>query len=227
MSRQLIRSLPCVFLLLFLGSQRAQAQVVVLDPTNLVQNTATAIESTITAIEAVIIEAQGVLNLTPLDGFNVGEIWDDLHQLEDIVNQASGLSYDLAAIEGEISALFNLETAPESRSALTERLNAIKSVRYESYVYAGKAQTILQTARNTVHHILGLLDTLAAIVGNMGGQQSLGQFDAVVGQHAANLDVHIAAFNRAQTVDKLSEALIIESINKIQDRRMDDWPNFE
>ena len=42
----------------------------------------------------------------------------------------------------------------------------------------------------------------------------------------ANLDVQIAAFHRAQTVDKLSEALIIESINKIQARRMEDWPSF-
>jgi len=49
---------------------------------------------------------------------------------------------------------------------------------------------------------------------------------AVSGKHLANLDVQIASFHRAQTVDKLSEALIIESITKIQARRMEDWPSF-
>jgi hypothetical protein len=36
----------------------------------------------------------------------------------------------------------------------------------------------------------------------------------------------MASFNRAQTVDKLSEALILESIAKIQARRIEDWPSF-
>jgi hypothetical protein len=36
----------------------------------------------------------------------------------------------------------------------------------------------------------------------------------------------MASFQRAQTVDKLSEALIIESITKIQARRIEDWPSF-
>ena len=48
----------------------------------------------------------------------------------------------------------------------------------------------------------------------------------VSNKHLANLDIQIASFHRAQTVDKFSEALIIESITKIQIRRIEDWPSF-
>ena len=60
----------------------------------------------------------------------------------------------------------------------------------------------------------------------MGGNQTVGQFHAVSSKHLANLDVQMASFQRAQTVDKLSDALIIESITKIQARRIEDWPSF-
>jgi conjugal transfer/entry exclusion protein len=45
----------------------AQAQLPVIDAGNLVQNTTTAIESVLTTIETVLIEANQVLELTPLD----------------------------------------------------------------------------------------------------------------------------------------------------------------
>jgi len=48
----------------------------------------------------------------------------------------------------------------------------------------------------------------------------------VASKHLANLDVQMASFQRAQTVDKLSDALILESITKIQARRIEDWPSF-
>jgi hypothetical protein len=42
----------------------------------------------------------------------------------------------------------------------------------------------------------------------------------------ANLDAQMASYQRARTVDKLSEGLILESIAKIQERRMEDWPSW-
>ena len=61
-------------------------------------------------------------------------------------------------------------------------------------------------------------------MGNVTGNQTLGQLKAVGSKHLANLDVQIASYHRAQAVDKLSEALIMESIAKIQAKRMEDWP---
>jgi hypothetical protein len=54
----------------------------------------------------------------------------------------------------------------------------------------------------------------------------VGQFASVSGKHLANLDAQMASYQRARTVDKLSEALIIESVTKIQAKRIEDWPSF-
>jgi conjugal transfer/entry exclusion protein len=213
--------------LLLLWVSLAHAQLVVIDPADIAQNTITAIESTLTTIEAILIEAQGVLNLTPLEGISTAQgIVEDMRLLGQLVEQAQGLSYDVASLEGQITVLFNLDTAPDTRDGLAERLAQIKQVKYECYSYAAKVQTLLRTAIRTVDHLQGLLETLSALVGNLTGHQTHTQATIVAAKHLANLDVQNAAFHRAQTVDKLGDLVIIESITKIQARRIEDWPGF-
>jgi conjugal transfer/entry exclusion protein len=214
-------------LLLCLWTARASAQLIVFDPSNFAENTITAIESVLTTIQTILIEANQILELTPLDGIaTAGGIAEDMALLGQLVEQAEGLSYDIGSIQSQIEVLFNLDTAPDTKDGLAERLAQIKQVKYQCYTYAAKVQTLMRTALRTVDHLQGLLDTLGSIVGNMGGNQTHAQLTTVSSKHLANLDVQIATFHRAQTVDKLSEALIIESINKIQARRMEDWPSF-
>ena len=213
--------------LLLLCAQVAQAQIPVTDAGNLVQNTISAIQDTVAAIEAVFQSAQTVLELTPLDDIGVsGDITDDMAQLKQLVEQADGLSYDVGSLRAQIIALFDLNAAPSTRDGLTARLAEIKRMKFASYSYAARVQTLMSTALRTVHHLGQLLDTLAGLVGNMQGNQTVGQFQAVTAKHVTNLDVQMAAFYRAETVDKLSDALIIESLNRIQARRMEDWPAF-
>ena len=206
---------------------RAEAQLPVIDLGNLAQNTLTAIESVLTTIQTILIEANQILELTPLDDIAVsGGIVEDMALLGQLVEQAQGLSYDIGSIEGQIESLFNLDTAPDTRDELNARLTEIKTVKYQCYTYAAKVQTLMRTALRTVEHLQGLLDTLGGLVGNMQANQTHAQLTTVASKHLANLDVQMASFQRAQTVDKLSEALIIESINKIQARRIEDWPSF-
>jgi conjugal transfer/entry exclusion protein len=224
MSRRLTRSLV-LFLLLVVRS--AQAQLAVVDVANLGQNTITAIESVLTTIQTILIEANQILELTPLDDMAVaGGIAEDMALLGQLAAQAEGLSYDIGSIQAQIDALFHFDTAPDTREGLTVRLAEIKALKYQCYSYAARVQTLLRTALRTVDHLQAMLDTLSQLVGNMQGNQSTGQLLTVSSKHLANLDVQIASFHRAQTVDKLSEALILESINKIQMRRIEDWPSF-
>ena len=223
----MLRRLSLSLCLVVLCTPVVHAQLAVVDVANLGQNTITAIESVLTTIQAILIEANQILELTPLDDIAVaGGIAEDMALLGQLVEQAEGLSYDLGSLQAQLDSLFNLDTAPETRDGLTERLAEIKRQKYLAYSYAARVQTLMRTALRTVEHLQGLLDTLGAIVGNMGGNQTVGQFHAVSSKHLANLDVQMASFQRAQTVDKLSEALIIESITKIQARRIEDWPSF-
>jgi P-type conjugative transfer protein TrbJ len=223
----MLRRLSLSLCLVVLCTPVVHAQLAVVDVANLGQNTITAIESVLTTIQAILIEANQILELTPLDDIAVaGGIAEDMALLGQLVEQAEGLSYDIGSLQAQLDSLFNLDTAPDTRDGLTERLAEIKRQKYLAYSYAARVQTLMRTALRTVEHLQGLLDTLGAIVGNMGGNQTVGQFHAVSSKHLANLDVQMASFQRAQTVDKLSEALIIESITKIQARRIEDWPSF-
>jgi len=214
-------------LTLLLGSATlARAQgLPVYDNANFLQNIITAVQSVLTTIQTVLIEANQILELTPLDDIAVaGGIAEDMELLGLLLEQAEGLSYDVGSLETQITALFDLDTAPDTRDGLTERMAEIKRLKFQSYRYAAKVQTLLSTAARTIEHLTGLLDTVGALLGNMQGNQTHAQFQSVLGKHAANMQVQQAAFQRAKTVDKLSEALIIESINRIQERRMEDWP---
>ena len=107
---------------------------------------------------------------------------------------------------------------------MTARLAEMQRVRFQAYSYAARVQTLLRTALHTIDHLQNLLDAVGDLVGNLQGSQVNTQAQMVIGKHMTNLDVQTAAFQRAQTVDKLSEALVIESINRIQAKRMEDWP---
>jgi conjugal transfer/entry exclusion protein len=223
MQKKLVLSLVC----LLLWTSRATPQALVYDPVNFVENAISAVQAVLTTIQTVLIEANQILELTPLDDVMVaGGIAEDMAMLGLLLEQVEGLSYDLNSLEAQIASLFALDTAPDTRDGLTERMAELKRLKFESYRYAAKVQTLLTTAARTIEHLTGLLDTVAALIGNLQGNQTHGQFQSVLGKHLANLDVQQAAFQRAQTVDKLSEALIIESINRIQDRRMEDWPTW-
>ena len=214
-------------LLVLLLVPRAYAQLPVTDAGNLAENAISAAQSVLTTIQTVLIEANQITELTPLDDIAVaGVIAEDMALLGQLVEQAEGLSYDISSLEAQLDSLFNLDTAPDTRDGLTTRLAAIKAVKYQCYTYAARVQTLMRTALRTVDHLQGLLDTLGALIGNLQGHQTQTQVTVVANKHLANLDVQIASFQRAQTVDKLSEALIIESIRKIQENRMADWPSF-
>jgi conjugal transfer/entry exclusion protein len=223
----MLRRLSLSLCLVVLCTPVVQAQLAVVDVANLGQNTITAIESVLTTIQAILIEANQILELTPLDDIAVsGGIAEDMALLGQLVEQAEGLSYDIGSLQAQLDSLFNLDTAPDTRDGLTERLAEIKRVKYQSYSYAARVQTLMRTALRTVEHLQGLLDTLSDLIGNMQGNQTHAQLTTVASKHLANLDVQMASFQRAQTVDKLSEALILESITKIQARRIEDWPSF-
>lgn len=180
-----------------------------------------------TAAQTILIEINQVLELTPLDEIAVaGGIAEDMALLGQLVEQAQGLSYDINSIEAQLAMLFDLETAPDTRDGLEARLAEIKTLKYQCYTYAARVQTLMRTTLRTIDHLQGLLDTLSALVGNMGGNQTHGQFVAVSNKHLANLEAQIASYHRAETVDKLSDALIIESLHKISLKRLEDHPRY-
>lgn len=217
-----------VLLVLLCSAKDIQAQgVPVYDNANYIQNFITAVEAVLTTIQAYLIEANQILELTGLDDIGVSSgIAEDMRLLALLVTQAEGLSYDISSLEAQIQSLFGLDAAPDTLDGLKERVAEIKRIKFLAYSYAARVQTLLKTAARTAEHLVQLLDTLSAVLGNKQSHQTHSQISTTSAKHLANIDVNLAAFQRAETIDKLAEALIIEALTKIEQRRIDDWPSF-
>lgn len=215
-------------LVLALGApQVSYAQIPVTDAGNLFQNTISAVQSVLTTIQTVLIEANQILELESLgDIATAGGIAEDMKLLALLVEQAQGLSYDLSSLEAQIQSLFGLDSAPTTVDGLRARMAEIRHYKLLAYSYAARVQTLLKTAARTTEHLVQMLDTIAAILGNKQANQTHVQVSTVAAKHLANIDVNMSAYQRAHTIDALADALITESIRKIEEARMEDWPSF-
>jgi hypothetical protein len=194
------------------------AQLPVTDVGNLLANTAQ-------LAQAVLMVANMVLELTPLGEIVLdGEFSSDLESLGTIVQEAQGLSYDLSSLNSQITTLFSLSTAPQTSRELALRLAAIRQVVFDSYVYALRTQTLIRTALSTVRHLTRLLAAIGDLAGNMAANQTLIQLEEKLNQSLATLQVQTAAYERAQSVEHLTDPLISASMEKIRDNIMADWP---
>jgi len=119
-----------------------------------------------------------------------------------------------------------MDQAPQTRSGLDARIQKIKSLMYDIRVYAIKTQSLVWTIQRTIEHINGLVARIEGFVGNLQAQQTIAQMDTTVNKTLALIEVQQAAYQRSDTVDKLSEALVIESINRMNQKRIADWPTW-
>jgi conjugal transfer/entry exclusion protein len=206
-------------LLVLVARTPAQAQgIPVFDAANLAQNV-------IQALQTILIVGNQVLELTGLDALILGEDFaGDMDELASIVQQAQGLAYDVSSLQAQVSALFSLESAPSSTRELRERLAAIRQVVFQSYLYAMRTQTLLQTTLRTVQRVTRLVATISDFVGNMQANQTMSQLNSTVTETLARLQVQTAAYERAQSVERLTEPLTVESIHRINDALMMDHP---
>jgi conjugal transfer/entry exclusion protein len=226
-----MRRLLCPILLglvvMVLLARPAHSQFVVIDPANLVQNTTQAVETVFIAGQTVIMVENQFRELFPLAFFILGgDFAVDMAEIEVIIAEAQGLAYDLASLQAQISALFDLQTAPSSTHEMVLRLTAIRQVVWESRVYAMKTQTLLSTTIRTIQRILGLVGSIASYIGNMSANQTITQVNSTINEQLAKLQVQSAAFERAESVDKLSEPVLQKMLENITLDVSADYPRI-
>ena len=182
-------------------------------------------QSTISAVEDVVQSASALQELVPLDDIVVAQgIIEDLALLADIVRQAEGLSYDVASLQAQIRALFDLDTAPANITLLQQRLSEIRWIRWQAYSYAMKLQTLMTTALRTVDHLVTLLNSIATLLGAKQGMQTLVQVQMTMNKTITIQATQQAAYERAGSIDKMEQLLIAESMVRIHEDIRADWP---
>ena len=206
-------------LILFVVTTRlVQAQIPVTDVGNLLQNT-------VQAVQTVLMVGNQLLELAGLGEIVLGDdMAAELDQLGGILEEAQGLRMDLNTIQLQVTLLFDLHSAPQSSSALRQRLAEIRQLTWTVYVDALRTQTLLQSSLSALRHMTRLLAAIGEFVGNNQGNQTLAQLDSKLTIELIKLKEQTAAHQRAQTVDRLTEPLTIESLYRIQESIMADWP---
>ena len=89
-----------------------------------------------------------------------------------------------------------------------------------------RTQTLVMTMFRTVEHVTRLIDAVGALIGNMQSNQVLVQTTTTISKTLAVMEVQQAAWQRADTVDRLSQAVILASLEKIVLKRLEDHPRY-
>ena len=203
----------------------ASAQIAVIDAANLVQNSITSVQSTISAVEAVIHTAKWIIEQTPLDEFvQAGDLAVDLAEINALVREAQALGYDIAQLRALTGSVFGLASAPDTTTDLHIRLIEIRGHVHRGWSYALRTQALIQTAIRTLNHIMRLYEQITALLGNLSGQQNLGQQLNKLVQLETEAKVSTNAFQLAQSLDRLSDPLILESLGRINTNIMRTHP---
>jgi hypothetical protein len=196
---------------------RAQVAALVYDPSNWAANIAQ-------LAQTILIVANQLTDLASMGANVVGG--DDLGDIAAIVRDAEALSADFKSLEVQATVLFNLQTAPATRSGLTERLRQIKQLKYNAQVYALRTQSLMLTVARTLEHLADLLSRVSNLLGNLQGHQTVAQVNTTVSKTLLLIEVQQAAYQRAGTIDQLTDGVILASIAKIEEARLEDMPSW-
>jgi hypothetical protein len=183
----------------------AHAQLPVIDVANLVQ-------TSITAVQTVLIVVNQLLELAGLDSITIQDTFaSDMGDLRAITTEGTALMGDISSLQAEITALFDLSTAPSTSTELAQRLHDIRVAVYQARSYALRTQALIRTLTNTATHLQGLVDAIGDYVGGMQGRQSIMQNLAELNKAQTVLATQSATYQRADVLAKMEEPLVIES----------------
>jgi hypothetical protein len=168
-----------------------------------------------------------VLELTPVEEVIVGgQLAEDMAAIGEVISSAELVWYDAQSLNTQIRALFDLDTAPDTVQGLQLRYQEIQQMAFRAQSFAMRAQTLLLTMFNTVEHVTRLIDSVASLVGNMQSNQTLVQTNATISRTLAVMEAQQAAWQRADTVDRMSRGVIMASLTKIEQNRWKTWPKW-
>jgi hypothetical protein len=206
MTQRFSWGLGLAILLCCLLARPAQAQLPVIDVANLTQ-------TTITAIQTVLIVVNQLLELAGLDAIEIQDgLYDsDMADLAAIATEGTALIGDIASLNAQVTALFDLTTAPSTSTDLAQRLHDIRAAVYQIRSYAIRTQGLIRTLNNTVTHMQMLVGNIANYLGGNQGRMSLNEQMAEANKASAVLSAQTAALGNEAVISKMEEPLMIES----------------
>jgi hypothetical protein len=195
---------------------------------NLTQSTISAVQNVITAAQTTLIQANQIIDLTPVRSLTAaGGIVEDIELMCSILQEAEAIQADVQSLERQIAVLLDLEQAPRTRSELDARMAELKKMKQQALTFAFRSQTLIRTLIRTGDHMRALFADVEKLLGNLSGQQRLAEVQQVQNKTLAVLAAQTAAWQRADVVDRATADMVRESMSRIGDQRLADWPRWE
>ena len=197
---------------------QSSAQISVIDTAHLVQNTISAVQN----VEMVL---NMLLELTPLDELILADGFrEDLNTLAQLVNEASGMAWELTSLNAQFDQLFGTGALPDSSLGYALRRSEVAQLVLSGWRYAMQTQTLIKTALRTIDHLLRFIGQIAAVIGNLQVAQTVSQGQQQLAQLLTEANVTRAAFERARATEGADQASSIESLRAIHRNLMTDHP---
>ena len=197
--------------------QAAQAQLTVLDPTNLIQNALNAtraleqIRNQVLQITNQIRQLENdARNLTSLGRTFAPELMSQLDQLDQLINAARGLALKVNETRTALETLYtgdyrNTDVASRARSAAQQMDNARSALQSSLLL---QAQTTEQL-RDDQRILNALADASANATGALAAQQATNEILSLQAQQAMRLQALLVAQSRAEALERAHEMEVL------------------
>ena len=209
---------------------------VVLDPTNLIQNTLTAtnmIRQVAQQAQQLANEAtqithqiqqiqQGATNLVRLPLAMSGELADILAQYQQLLQQSQGIAYQYSAVQGQFERLYGALQRPQPSDMVGYAQQLATQLRQASGA-AMQSQAMVERLAAGRASLRRALASSESAAGNLQVQQAGNQLTGVLATQQAQLIELIAATGRAETSMLAAQATLDEAARTNAAHAMQGW----
>jgi type IV secretion system protein TrbJ len=221
--RKLATSVVAIGLALALtvnGSRRLEAQIVVFDPSNYSQNILTAaraldqINNQIRSLEN---EAQmlihGARNLTSLPGSVVGQLTSKINEINSLIAQANGISFDVQKTQGDFQRFYPRQyTAAVSSDRMVQDATARLDNTYQALKQTLVTQaTIVSALDQDGQTLRTLMANSSGAVGSLQAQQSGNELLALQVKQSLQAQALVATQARAEALRAVEQQASAEA----------------
>jgi hypothetical protein len=198
----------------------ASAQIPVTDVGNLFENTVQVLQGTFSLANQAL-ELLGLGAIVLDNGFD-----DDMAAIALVAGDAATVLGDVRALEDQIATLFDANTMPNTPATITDRYIQMTGALRTARLYAIRTQRLATTVIGAVQHIRQLVADIAGILGNNQANQTLSQMSATETRLLTALELQTAAYQRVDTLDRMSDDVLRASLLDMRSHWMDNWPGL-
>ena len=196
---------------------------VVFDPTNYVENLATAISTAGTLEEAILITQNTLLNIESLNELIISSS-SFASELETLWQETQGLVSAMQRLSNQFETLFSTEHLPLTAYWYSVRRTEIYQYKKEAGWYANRVQLLIGSIVKVFERLGRWIRSIPGLVGNKQAQLTTLQTQMDIVRRLEQSEVRQAALDHLQVIDALDQGSAIESLKAINEDAWKNWP---